>query len=219
VVRWLNLATEIYLFKSVLSVSLVDEHNLVSVSAYRVEALRVCLRSCEGVLEEILESGRVAKDVYTSLSLVDWLNLVYALSTLGSLAKPSTQDLTWNPGEERILQKFKNYRDTLCEQMPKLSDAQDDSDHFVERFRRFTQKMLTTLEAEAEPSKRNIPTYCAQKGFGDVDNMRHQLPPIQTNDSASSENVRDKLPAPPWRDPTCDMRSPKFPWMFLQGTI
>jgi len=186
-------------------------NHLALPSVPRVEALRRCLECCEAALEGLIASDKAEDDSYTSLSLFDWLNLIFAFSTLGSLAKPSPPEAMWDPNEMRIVEKFRYFKDAICRRMPTFH-GQDNDGHFIERFRQLINNMLGFLEGKhLHPAISQITPETPSHSV--------ELPPLRILGTISTDSLRDFPQKLPSVNPTYDMANATFPWMFLQGKI
>jgi hypothetical protein len=169
--------------------------------------------------------------VYNFVSLVDWLNLLCGLHTLGLIAKQPTVLLPLDSGKDKIFQKLTVYCHTFCDNLRPVAPDQDSNDHFIQRFRQLIPRMLEALETErrsSQPAPGDVarwipPIQMSSPAREDVDNIPPRLPPIQTSSPVRTEHGGEelqRLPAPFLRgQPSCDIHSFKYPWMFLQGTI
>lgn len=172
-----------------------------------------CLRSIEQFLENSIQ---LSTGQYEFLSVVDWLNLISGLTTLGKLALHATPIAGWDPIDLQLSKIFEHFRDKLCAQIPRPRDGQERSEDVFERFRRITAIMKMALKNVQGRGSPNGSTFEITTSSRRAVSILQDLAPLKPNGVV---NGVDSLPAP-WKvNPAFDMSSTEFPWKFLMGAV
>ena len=183
------------------------------VSGFQLSQRITCLRCVEQFLDNSLQ---LSATEYEQLSIIDWLALVAALTTLAKLALHASPMPGWDPIELQIFKSFEYFRDQLSVQMPRPRESPEHSEDLFERFRRITAIMKILVKTAPGRSSPNGSTFELATGSGRTVSLLQELPPLKPNGVV---NGSDPLPVP-WKVNTqLDITSQEFLWKFLMGTL
>ncbi|KAH3983121.1 hypothetical protein HBI56_147650 [Parastagonospora nodorum] len=211
--QWIQLAARIHLYKIAAAVDLLDRESAPWASGFQLSLRVTCLRSIEQFLDNSIQLSTAQ---YEFISLVDWLNLVSGIISLGKLGLHSSPLPGWDPVELQITRTFEYFRDHLSSQMPRQRENQDNNENAFERFRRVTSVMTVALKSALGGGSPNGSTFELATGSGRTVSLLQDLslPKIK-----SMGNGTEKLPSL-WKiNPSLDMNSNEFHWKFLMGTV
>lgn len=172
-----------------------------------------CLRSIEQFLDNSIQLSTAH---YEFISLVDWLNLVSGIISLGKLGLHSSPLPGWDPVELQVTRTFEYFRDHLSSQMPRQRENQENNENAFERFRRVTSIMTVALKSALGGGSPNGSTFELATGSGRTVSLLQDLslPKIK-----GMCNGAEKLPSL-WKiNPSLDISSNEFHWKFLMGTV
>jgi hypothetical protein len=208
------MAAQIYLHKVAISLDLSDRNNTPWAPGFQLSLRITYLRNIEQFLDN---STQMAPEQYEFLSIVDWVNLVSALTGLGKLALHSSPVPGWDPADLQLSKTFDYFRDQLSSKMPpRPRDPPDSGEDVFERFRRVTAIMKMALRNALGRSSPNGSTFEITTSSRQTVSLLQDLPPPKPNGML---NGADSLPAP-WKvHPQFDISSPQFLWKFLMGTV
>jgi hypothetical protein len=211
--QWIQLAARIHLYKTAMTVDLLDRESTPWASGFQLSLRVTCLRS----IEQFLDNGiKLLTVQFDSISLVDWLNLVSGIISLGKLGLYSSPMPGWDPLELQVARTFEYFRDQLSAQMPKPRDNQDCNEDVFDRFRRITSVMMVALRTARGGGSPNGSTFELATGAGRTVSLLQDLALPKIN---GKSNGTEKLPSL-WKvNPSFDMNSNEFHWKFLMGTI
>lgn len=202
-----------FLYNCALSLEIVDRDNAPGASGFPLSMRIQCLRSIEEFLQN---SVRLSTNQYECLSIIDWLNLVSILTTLGKLALHATPMPGWDPVDLQLSHIFEHFRDKLCNQMPRPRDNQEQNEDVFERFRRITSIMKMAVKNIPGRGSPNGSTFEITTSSRQAVSILQDLPPLKLN---GTTNGVDSLPAL-WKvNPALDMSRNDFPWKFLMGKV
>jgi len=172
------------------------------------------LRSIEKFLDN---STQMITNQYEFLSIVDWMNLVSALTGLCKLALHSTPMPGWDPADLQLGKTFDYFRDQLSSKMPpRPRDTLVSGEDVFERFRRITAVMKMALRNPPGRGSPNGSTFEITTSSRQTVSLLQDLPPLKPN---VTMNGVDPLPAP-WKvHSQFDMSSSQFLWKFLMGMV
>lgn len=210
--QWIQLAAHTYLYKTAASIELTDRDSTPWASGFQLSLRVNCLRSIEQFLDN---STKLQSSQYEFLCLVDWLNLVFTMTTLGKLALHSTPMPGWDTTELQVAKSFEYFRDQLASQMPRPRDPQESIEDLFERFRRITAAMKAALTSSSGRTSPGGSTFQLATGSGRTVSLLQDLPLPKMN----GVNGDDRSHAPWKLKPTFDLNSHQFPWRFLSGTV
>ncbi|KAF2475764.1 uncharacterized protein BDR25DRAFT_322237 [Lindgomyces ingoldianus] len=211
--QWVHMASRVRLYRSAMSLELLDRDSTSWASGFQLSLRITGLRSIEQFLDN---SVQMATNQYEFLSIIDWLNLISALTALGKLAVHSTQIPGWDPADLQLGKTFEHFQEHLCSQLPRPLDSQErKAEDVFDRFRRITAIMKMALKSVPGRSSPNGSTFEITTSSRQTVSLLQDLPPLKPNGIANGTD----LPAP-WKvNPTFDMSSNEFPWKFLMGTL
>jgi hypothetical protein len=205
--QWIQFAARIHLYKTAAAVEFTDRETTPWASGFQLSLRVTCLRSIEQFLDNSIS---LPSAQYEFVSLVDWLNLVSGVVSLGKMGIDSSPMPGWDPADLQIARTFEYFRDQLSLQMPKPRDNKDRSEDVFERFRRITSVMKTSL------SSSNGGTFELATGSGRTVSLLQDVTLPKLN---GMTNGTEKLPSL-WKiAPSLDMNSHEFHWKFLMGTV
>ncbi|OAL03496.1 hypothetical protein IQ06DRAFT_108134 [Phaeosphaeriaceae sp. SRC1lsM3a] len=211
--EWIQLAARIHLYKTAATIDLLDRESTPWASGFQLSLRITCLRSIEQFLDN---SIKLPSTQYAFISLVDWLNLVSGIISLGKLGLHSTPMSGWDPVELQIARTFEYFRDHLSSQMPRPRGSMDNNEDVFERFRRITSVMAVALRTAKGGASPNGTTFELATGSGRTVSLLQDLALPKIN---GKPNGAEKLPSL-WKvDPSFDMNSNEFHWKFLMGTV
>jgi hypothetical protein len=211
--QWIQLAARIHLYKIAAAVDILDRESAPWASGFQLSLRVTCLRSIEQFLDNSIQLSTAQ---YEFISLVDWLNLVSGIISLGKLGLHSSPLPGWDPVELQVTRTFEYFRDHLSSQMPRQRENQDNNENAFERFRRVTSVMTVALKSALGGGSPNGSTFELATGSGRTVSLLQDLslPKIK-----SMSNGTEKLPSL-WKiNPSLDMNSNEFHWKFLMGTV
>jgi hypothetical protein len=211
--QWVQLAAQIHLCKTAAAVDLFDRESTPWASGFQLSLRVTCLRSIEQFLDNAI---KLSTAQYEYISLVDWLNLVSGVISLGKLGLHSSPLPGWDPNELQITRTFGYFRDQLSSQMPRQREHRESNEDAFERFRRITSVMMVALKTAPGCGSPNGSTFELATGSGRTVSLLQDLslPKIK-----SMSNGIEKLPSL-WKiNPSLDMNSNEFHWKFLMGTV
>jgi hypothetical protein len=211
--HWIQMAARMHLYRSSASLEFSNQENPSWASGFQLSLRVTHLRSTEQFLDNgvLLNSSQ-----YEFLSIIDWLNLISALTALGKLALHSSPLPGWDPVDLQIPRTFEHFRDRLSSQLPYPRDGQEHHEGVFERFRRVTAIMKMALKTVGGRGSPNGSTFEITSSSRQAVSILHDLPPLKQNGVA---NGNENLPAP-WKvNPSFDMSSSSFHWKFLMGTV
>ncbi|ORY11334.1 hypothetical protein BCR34DRAFT_587994 [Clohesyomyces aquaticus] len=211
--QWLQMNSRVHLYRSAMSVELLDRDSAPWASGFQLSLRITALRSIEHFLDNAVQ---LQTNQYEYLSIVDWLSLISTLTTLGKLALHSTPIPGWDSVDLQLAKIFEHFRDLLCSQLPRLQDCQDHKTEDVfDRFRRITAIMKMAMRAVPGRSSPNGSTFEITTSSRQTVSLLQDLPAIKQN----GIGIGVELPAP-WKvNPGFDMSSNDFPWKFLMGAL
>ncbi|KAF1998812.1 hypothetical protein P154DRAFT_244687 [Amniculicola lignicola CBS 123094] len=210
--QWLQMAAKVHLYRIATSLEFADRDSTPWASGYQL-SLRI---SSVRAVEQFLEcSTQMNPSQYEFLSIVDWLNLIFTLTTLGKLALHSSPMPGWDPVDLQLSKTLDHYRDQLCAQMPRPLDVQDrKAEDVFERFRRITAIMKGAMRSGHGRGSPNGSTFEITTSSRQTVSLLQDLPPLKSNGMTNGD-----LPAP-WKvNPQFDVSSIEFPWKFLMGSL
>jgi hypothetical protein len=182
-------------------------------SGFQLSLRITCLRSIEQFLDNCL---KMQSAHYEFISLVDWLNLVSGVVSLGKLGLHSSPMPGWDPVDLQIARTFEFFCDQLSSQMPRLRENKENNEDVFERFRRISSAMKAALKAAHGRGSPNGSTFELATGSGRKVSLLHDLALPKIN---STTNGVEKLPSL-WKVNTpFDLNSNEFHWKFLMGTV
>jgi len=210
--QWLLLAARIRLYRRAASVELTDRET-PWVSGFQLSLQVNCLRS----IETFLDNGvQLATNRYEFVSIVDWLNLASALTSLSQMALQPLSLPGWDPTELQIVKTFEYFRDQLCSRMPHPRNSKDCNYDVFERFRHTTAGMLTALRNTSGRASPIGGTFELATRSGRTVSLLQNLPSLKPNSVV--DGVERQLPSLRHINPSLDMNKSDFHWKFLLGT-
>ncbi|KAF2734531.1 hypothetical protein EJ04DRAFT_534776 [Polyplosphaeria fusca] len=209
--QWLQLAGRIHLYRAAMQREMLETDGAWT-SGFQLSLRISGLRSIEQFLDNSLQ---LAQTHYEFLSLVDWLNLLSALTTFGKIALHSSPMPGWDPADLQLAKTFEYYRDQLSAQIPRSPDSQDrKAEDVFERFRRVTAVMKMALKNAGTRGSPNGSTFEISTSSRQTVSLLNELPPLKPNGVTNGD-----LPAF-WKvNPTFDFSGNAFPWKLLMGTV
>lgn len=170
-----------------------------------------CLRSIEQFLDN---STKMQSSQYEFLGLVDWLNLVWTMTSLSKLALYSSPIPGWDTTELQVVKSFDYFREQLSSQMPRPRDPQETNEDIFERFRRITAVMRMALTSSSGRTSPGGSTFQLATGSGRTVSLLQDLPLPKMNGTIGDERSHT------WKHkPAFDLNNSQFPWRFISGTV
>lgn len=202
-----------YLYRMAIQLDFSDRDGSSWSSGFLLSLRITGLRAIEQFLDNSLQTSQ---SQFEYVSIVDWLNLILALTTLGKMALHSSPMPGWDAGELQLAKTFEYFRDQLAVQIPRPTDGHErKAEDLFERFRRITAVMKMAVKNASHRGSPNGSTFEITTSSRQTVSLLQELPPLQPNGSTNGGD----LPAP-WKvNPTFDMSGSDFPWKFLMGTV
>jgi len=212
--HWLQMAAQVLLHKTAASIDISDRENVPWAPGFQLNLRMTYLRSIEQFLDH---STHMSSIQYEYLSIVDYVNLVTILTSIGKLALHTSPIPGWDPADLQLGKTFDYFRDQLSSKMPlRPRDSSDTSEDVFERFRRITAIMKMALRNAPGRNSPNGSTFEITTSSRQTVSLLQELPPLKVN---GMMNGTDSLPAP-WKvHPQFDMSSGQFILKFLMGTV
>jgi hypothetical protein len=209
---WIQLTAQIYLYKTAATIELIDPESTPSAPSFQLNLRATCLRSIEQFLDN---SMRLLTTQYDMVSLVDYLNLISAVTGLGRLALHSSPLPGWDPVELQIAGLFNFFCDQISSLMPRSRGSSENKENLFERFRRITSMMKLALRTTPGGSPHGG-TFELATGSGRTVSLLQDvsLPKID-----GATNGAETLPSLRKINPSLDLNDGEFHWKFLMGTV
>ncbi|KAF2125014.1 hypothetical protein P153DRAFT_300614 [Dothidotthia symphoricarpi CBS 119687] len=210
--QWIQLAARIHLYRAAASVDLTDRESTPWASGFQLSLRVTSLRSVEQYLDN---SAKLSSTQFEYISIVDWLNMISAMTNLSKLALQSSPTPGWDPAELQIAKSFEYFRDQLASRMPRVRDPHENSEDVFERFRRVTAIMKTALRNSSGRCSPSGSTFELATCTGRTVSLLQDIPLPKPG---ASTNGIEKLPTL-WKSPSFNINHTDFPWKFLMGTV